>query len=40
MKLEDGVVQNSTFLGYTKRAEAAGLRGPDCGGKGVLCGRR
>jgi len=35
-----GVVQNPTFLGYTGRAETAGLRGPDFGRKGVLCGRR
>jgi len=33
------VVQNSALLGYTKRAETAGLRRPDFGGQSVLCGR-
>ena len=35
-----GVVQNPAFLGYTGRAETAGLRGPDFGGKDVLYGKR
>ncbi len=35
-----GVVQNSPFLGYTRRAEAAGLWGSEFGWKGILCGRR
>ncbi len=35
-----GVVQTPAFLGYTRRAETAGLRGVGFRWKGVLCGRR
>ena len=35
-----GVVQKSAFLGYTRRADTAGLRGSDSGGKDVSCRRR
>ena len=35
-----GVVQNPPFLGYTRRAETAGLRGSDFYLKSVRCGRR
>ncbi len=35
-----GVVQNPAFLGYTRRAETAGLQGPDFDWKGVRCGSR